>query len=150
MIAPVPSQVRTFIVCPRLPTKTNNALLPRLCSHRLTHQAPESLAAHPDVDWLERHADRKSLTDHGAPLSSERQVENRKRELCIVFRLPLCILTEQAKLEPLDLLLEQPGELLALVALMLELFDARFKTSIECLESLFEGRRGHSDHEFKI
>jgi hypothetical protein len=27
MIAPVPSQVRTFMVCPRLPTNTNSALL---------------------------------------------------------------------------------------------------------------------------
>src|SRR5438552_9404282 len=79
-------------------------------------------------------------------LATERQVEDGERELRVVLRQSLCLLPEQPTLEPLDLLLQQPRELLVFVALVLDLCAACF----ESLQSLFESRLGHDDHECKI
>ncbi|HYP88166.1 MAG TPA: hypothetical protein VEQ59_08430 [Polyangiaceae bacterium] len=53
--------------------------------------------------------------------AAESKVENGERELRVILRQALRFLAEQAELQALDLLLQQQGELLVLVALTLEL-----------------------------
>lgn len=78
------------------------------------------------------------------PIAAQREIEQRERKLRIIFRQPLSFLTEQAALEPLDLLLQQTREFLVLVTLLLEPLNLRVKPRFDGLQSLFEGCFGHA------
>jgi hypothetical protein len=74
-MAPVPSQVRTFIVWSRFPTNTNSAL-ERLGLHPLAYHPTEALVAQPHVHGLERHVDCRAAQGRNH-LSQQLRVEPR-------------------------------------------------------------------------